>query len=140
MPLTVIASMPIPLSKVFMAETATFALDSVPGVLSDFLVQTALNKVFIPLIMLTTASLNRIEHNDVKFKCINYGTGEGKKFLNEASFSPEDSLNDFEFGQAYTNWLTLIETVSDPMVELGWCMHHKRMTVVHEFLDWEPAW
>jgi len=63
-----------------------------------------------------------------------------KKFLNEASFSPEDSLNDFEFGQAYTNWLTLIETVSDPMVELGWCMHHKRMTVVHEFLDWEPAW
>ena len=90
----------------------------------------ALNHVFIPLSMLTTNSLNRIEISEnVKYKCINYGSGAGKHFLDDASFPPEDDLNHFEFGQAYVNWLTLVETVSDPVVELGWHMHHKHMTV-----------
>ena len=51
-----------------------------------------------------------------------------------------DDLNDFEFGQAYTNWLTLIETVSDLAVERGWHDHHKRMSADREFLDWAPTW
>src|SRR5882724_11442544 len=87
----------------------------------------ALNKVFIPLSMLMTASLNRIEHNNMKYKHINYGSGAGKTFLDAMCFSAKDELNELEFGQAYTNWLTLIETVSDPMVEQGWCAYHKRM-------------
>jgi len=99
-----------------MAETATFVLNSDPAALPDCLIQMALNKVFIPLTMLMTASLNRIENNDIKYKHINYGMGAGKTFLDEACFSLEDDLNDFKFGQAYTNWLTLIEMVSDPMV------------------------
>jgi len=100
----------------------------------------ALNKVFIPLSMLTTSSLNRIEHNDVKYKWLNYGSGTGKTFLDDTSFPAKDELNDFKFGQAYTNWLTLIETVSDPVVESGWHTHHKCMTSDREFLDWAPAW
>src|SRR5467141_199934 len=69
-----------------------------------------------------------------------HGSGAGKYFHDEASFCTEDDLNDFEFGQAYTNWLTLIEMVSDPVVEHGRCTHHKRMTMDQEFLDWAPAW
>ena len=79
--------------------------------------------------MLTLASLNRIEHNDVKYKHINYGLGAGKTFLDGMYFSVKDDLNDFEFGQAYTNWLTLIETVSDPVVKQGWHSHHKRISM-----------
>ena len=45
----------------------------------------------------------------VKYKCITYGSGAGKTFLDEAAFPTEDELSDFEFGQAYTNWLTLIK-------------------------------
>ena len=61
--------------------------------------------------------------------------------MDESSFPAEDKLNDFEFGQAYTwCWLTLIETVSDPLVESGWQVHHKHMTSDWEFLDWAPAW
>jgi len=51
----------------------------------------------------------------------------GQNFLDESSFPPEDDLSEFEFGQAYINWLTLIEAVSDPVVECGWHGHHKRM-------------
>jgi len=127
-------------SKVFMAETATFSLDSDPGTLPDCLVQMALNKIFMPLSMLTMASLNRIEHNNMKYKQLNYGSGAGKTFLDESSFLAEDELNNFKFGQAYTNWLTLIETISDPVVKSSWCMHHKHMTSDWEFLDWAPAW
>jgi len=43
-----------------------------------------------------------------------HSSGAGKSFLDEASFCAEDDLNAFEFGQAYTNWLTLIKTVSAP--------------------------
>ena len=130
----------VPPSKVFMAQTAIFSLDSDPGALLDCLVQMALNKIFIPLSMLTMSSLNRIEHNDVKYKHLNYGSGAGKTFLDDSSFPAEDELNDFEFGQAYTNWLTLIETVSDLVVKKGWHAHHKHMTSDREFLDWALAW
>jgi len=58
----------------------------------------ALNCGFIPLCMLTTYSLNRIKMNQVKYKCISYGSGMGKTFLDKASFSSEDYLSDFKFG------------------------------------------
>jgi len=51
---------------------------------------------------------------------MNYLWLSGKTFLDESSFPTEDQLSDFEFVQAYTNWLTLIEAVLDPIVERGW--------------------
>jgi len=60
--------------------------------------------------------------------------------LDEASFPSEDKVNDFEFGQAYTNWLMLIEMVSDPVLEQGWHAHHKCMTSDQDFFYWAPAW
>ena len=59
---------PMPPSKVFTAESTTFSLDSDPSTLPDCLFQMVLNKVFIPLSMLTTTSLIKIEHNEAKFK------------------------------------------------------------------------
>jgi len=104
-------SVPTPSShnKVFTADVATFSLDPEQGALPDCLIQMALNCIFIPLSMLTTATLNNIETNqDVKYKHITYSSGMGKTFLDEAAFPTEDKLSNF--GQSYTNWLTLIES------------------------------
>ena len=71
--------------------------------------------------MLMTITHNNIEtHQGVKYKWITYGSGIGKTFLDKTSVPTEDQLNDFKFSQAYTNWFTLIKTVSDPVVEQGW--------------------
>ena len=75
-----------PLSKVFTVESTSFPLEPEPSALPDCLVQMALNCVFIPLSMLTTDSLNRIETDQVKYKHIIYSSGAGKKFLDEAVF------------------------------------------------------
>src|SRR5882724_5314558 len=89
--------------------------------------QMALNLIFIPLSMLTMLKLNNIEMNqDMKYKHITYGSGARKTFLDEAAFPTEDKLSNFEFGQAYRNWLTLIKMVLDPMIEQGWHTHHKK--------------
>ena len=90
--------------------------------------------------MMTTDSRTELRLEHVKYKHINYGSGAGKLFLNETSFPPEDDLNHFKFGQAYTNWLTLMETVSDSIVEQGWNMHHKCMIADREFLILAQAW
>jgi len=91
--------------------------------------------------MLMTVTLNNIETNQgVKYKHITYGAGAGKTFLDETAFVAEDTLSDFEFGQAYTNWLTLIKSVSDPVIEQGWHAHHRRMVSERGFQDWEQAW
>ena len=79
-------------------------------------------------------------NQDVKYKRITYGNGAGKTFLDEAAFMSEDELSDFELSQAYTNWLTLIEVVSDPIIEQDWHSHHKRMVLDRGFQDWVPAW
>jgi len=70
----------------------------------------------------------------------NLGSGIIKTFLNETSFPTEDQLSNFKFGQAYTNWLTLIETVLDPIVEQGWHAHHKHMVSDRGFVEWAHAW
>ena len=69
----------------------------------------------------------------IKFKHISYRLGVGKFFLDESCFPTEDDLNDLEFNQAYTYWLTLIDMVTDPMVEQGWHTHHKHMISDREF-------
>src|SRR5882724_7026401 len=101
----------------------------------------ALNCVFIPLSMLTTVTLNNIETNqDMKYKRLTYGSGIRKTFLDESSFPSEDHLIDFKFSQAYTNWLTLIESVSEPPVSLGWHLHHRQMISDRGFVEWALAW
>src|SRR5882724_2080658 len=119
-PQSPVLSDPLPVSKIFTMESSCFSLDPEPGAVPDTLLQMALNRIFIPLSMLTTVTLNNIETNqDVKYKRLTYGSGMGKTFLDECSFSPGDQLSDFEFGQAYTNWLMLFESVSDPPISLG---------------------
>jgi len=91
--------------------------------------------------MLTTITLNNVETNqDVKYKCLTYGSGIGNTFLDEASFPVEDHITDFELNQAYTNWLTLIEMFSDPAMEQGWHAHHKCMVSDRGFIKWAQAW
>jgi len=46
---------------------------------------------------------------------------------------------DFKFNQAYTNWLTLIET-SDLAVEQGWRAHQKHMVSDRGFIEWAQTW
>ena len=104
-------------AKIFAADAVTFSLDPEPYALPDSLIQMALNCIFIPLSILTTVTLNNIETNqDVKYKHITYSSGAGKTFLDKTAFVAEDKLSNFEFGQACTNWLTLIEMVSDPII------------------------
>ena len=96
--------------------------------LPNCLVQMALNWVFIPLSMLMTCALNNIKTNhNVKYKHLMYDTGAGKTFLDQVALPAEDELSNFEFGQVYTNWFTLIKTFSDPIVELVWNANHKCM-------------
>ena len=117
---------PLPLTKIFTVKAACFSLNPEPGTLLDCLMQMALNHFFMPVSMLTTSALNNIETNqDVKYKCLTYGLGIGKTFLDKMSFPTEDQLSYFKFGQVYTNWLTLIKSVSEPTVELGSHEHHK---------------
>jgi len=60
---------PSPHAKIFTTDLATFSLEPKPGMLPDCLVNMALNRIFIPLSMLTTVALNNIEMNqDVKYK------------------------------------------------------------------------
>jgi len=60
--------------------------------------------------------------------------------MDETAFVAEDKLSDFEFVQAYTNWFTLIDMVSDPVNEQGWHMHHKRMVSDRGLQDWAQSW
>ena len=128
-------AMVTPISKIFTAESTSLSLEPEPVALPECLVKMALNIVFIPLSMLMMESLNGIETNQVKNKHVTYGSGTGRTFLDDAVCSSEDSLSDFEFGQAYTNWLTLIKAISDPVMEQGWHAHHKYMVSVRDFLD-----
>src|SRR5882724_407707 len=141
MPQSPVLSDPLPLSKIFTVESSCFSLDPEPGAIPDCLLQMALNRVFIPLSMLTTVALNNIEINqDMKYKCLTNGSGMGKTFLDKCSFPSEDQLSDFEFSQAYTNWLMLIESVSEPTISLGWWAHHKQMISDRGFVEWALMW
>ena len=94
-------------------------------------------KLFIPLSMLTTASLSRIHFNDnLKFKKIPFGNAAGKYALDEAHFPPEDSLTDVEYLQAHKHWLTLMKISKQPSIYGGWKAHHDRMCDDPDMLKW----
>jgi len=66
------------------------------------ILQMAYNKLYIPLLMLTTSALSRIHTNDsLKFHKIPFGNSIGKQSLDESSFLTEDSLTETTFLQAY---------------------------------------
>ena len=79
-------------------------------------------------------------NKNVKYKWVTFSSGAGKTFLDKSCFSSEDDLNYFEFSQAYTNLITLIEMVSDPIMAHRWQAHPKHMISDREFLDWVQAW
>jgi len=66
------------------------------------ILQMAYNKLFIPLSLLTTSSLQHIQFNDnLKFHKILFGNGVGKHLLYVSTFPPESALTESEFWQAY---------------------------------------
>src|SRR5882724_1921770 len=76
------------------------------------LLQMAFNKLFIPLSMLTAASMNHIRYNqNFKYHKIVFGNGAGKYSLDESSFPDKLSLNGSEFWQAYRTWLLIIDMI-----------------------------
>ena len=66
--------------------------------------QMAYNKLYIPLPLLTTASLNRIHNNqNLRFRKVPFGNGIGKQTLDDSLFPTEDTLDAATFLQAYRN-------------------------------------
>jgi len=98
-------------------------------------------KLFIPLSMLTTASLSQICYNDnLKFKKILFGYGASKYPLDEMHFPLEDSLIDAEYLQAHKHWLTLMRISAEPSIYGRWKCHHNRMCDNPDMLKWYRAW
>jgi len=98
-------------------------------------------KLFIPLSMLTTASLSRIHFNDnLKFKKIPFGIAVGKYALDEAHFPLEESLTDAKYFQAHKHWISLMKISSEGMVYDSWKVHHDRMCDNPDMLKWARAW
>jgi len=75
------------------ADTKKNNHELVPTGIPDMLCMMIHLKLFIPLSMLTTASLSRIRFNDnLKFKKIPISNVAGKYALDESHFPSEDSL------------------------------------------------
>ncbi|KAF8588739.1 hypothetical protein K439DRAFT_1613244 [Ramaria rubella] len=82
------------------------------------ILQMAFNKMYIPLSMLTISALNCIRNNDnLKFKKVPFGNSAGKQSLNESQFPSKSSI--LLFFQAYRNWLSVIDIISNPQLALG---------------------
>jgi len=105
------------------------------------ILQMAYNKLYIPLLMLTTAALLKIQMNDnLKFHKVPFGNGIGKQSLDKVSFPGEDSLTETTFLQAYRNWLTIVDIIATADVAVGWYEHHSRMLRDDKFLASFDAW
>ena len=103
--------------------------------------QMAYLKLFIPLSLLTTAVLDRIQFNDgLKFHKILFGNGAGKHSLDTSLFPTELSLSELEFWQAYRNWLAVVNIIVEPAVADGWKQHHTEMMSDRNFSMWFGAW
>ena len=101
------------LMLVFTNKTALKnSLDMETDVLPDVVVHMMQNRVFIPLSLLTTATLDRIQLNqNVKFQRITFGNGTGHTSIDETTFPAEDSLSESDFWQAYRiGWLLSMPT------------------------------
>ena len=105
------------------------------------ILQMAYLKLFIPLSLLTTIVLDRIEFNDgLKFHKIIFGNWIGKHSLDISSFPTEQSLSESEFWQAYRNWLSLIDIIADPAIANSWKLHHAQMMLDKNFSTLFVAW
>ena len=64
------------------------------------ILQMAYNKIYIPLMMLTTSALSKIHgNNNLKYDKIPFGNGIGKQSLDELIFPAEVNLNESSFFQ-----------------------------------------
>src|SRR5882724_9185406 len=72
--------------------------------LPNAILQMDFLKLYIPLSMLTTSALTKIQANDgLKYHKIPYGNGAGKQSLNKTIFPAENILSKSLFLQAYHN-------------------------------------
>ena len=128
------------LTYVFTDELALKnSLDVETDVLPDSVVHMMQNRVFIPLSLLTTATLHRIQLNqNVKFQRITFGNGSGCTSIDETTFPAEDSLSQSDFGKLQ-NWLALVKLLCGPAIVHGWHSHHGKMVSDRHFSLWFPA-
>jgi len=112
-----------------------------PSAIPNALKQMAHYRVFIPLSMFTSQSLNIIRDNvaDLYMKK-KTGLSAGKYVLNSDLFPNEDSLTEQTFFQAYRNWLKLLDEVSEPDVAGGWHKHHDLMINDANFSSLFATW
>ncbi|KAF8527137.1 hypothetical protein BU17DRAFT_81935 [Hysterangium stoloniferum] len=113
-----------------------------PASIPNQILHMAFKKVYIPLSMLTTRSLQRVRGNvGLKYSRISVGNGAGEYFLDTASFPSEASLTAVDFLQAYANWLSIIrDTCGDRPAAQGWYKHCDKMQADPDFALWFPAW
>src|SRR6266481_4733340 len=105
------------------------------------ILQMAYSKLFIPLSVLTSMALDKIQFNDgLKFHKFVFGNGSGKHSLDVSTFPTELSLTEMEFWQAYCNWLSLIDIIAEPAVADGWKLHYAHMISDVSFSTWFSAW
>ncbi|KAF8578806.1 hypothetical protein K439DRAFT_1621036 [Ramaria rubella] len=110
-----------------------------PDDIPNPILQMAQGKVYIPLSMLTTASLNHIRNND-NLKYIKVTNGIICQTLDPLQFGSEEHLTSDNWAQAYKNWLTLIDAISEPGIGVGWHKHYSKMCLDQNFSCWFPAW
>ena len=90
--------------------------------------QMAYNKLYIPLSVLTTASLDRICSNqNLRFCKVPFSNGSGKQKLDDSSFPTEGSLDATTFLQAYRNWLTVVDHLANSILAGGSHSHYDCM-------------
>ncbi|KAF8494286.1 hypothetical protein JB92DRAFT_3126980 [Gautieria morchelliformis] len=104
------------------------------------IMQMAFNSIYILLSMLTTAALDRTRSNDnLRYKKMPFGNGDGKQSLDDSFFPPEDTLNTATFLQAYQNWLSVVDKIANAALAKGWHCHHVRMLADTSFTAHLPA-
>jgi len=110
-------------------------------VIPSALKQMAQCRVFIPLSMFTTQSLQLI-HNNIGDLYTKKKTGlsAGKYILNSDCFLTEDTLTEQSFFQANRNWRKLLSDVADPEVMKGWNCHHELLINDTNFSSSFVAW
>ena len=107
----------------------------------NLILQMAFLKLYIPLSLLTTTTLDKLHFNDgLKYQKILFGNGAGKYTLDISLFPNELPLSESEFWQAYCNWLALIEIITEPGLANRWRMHHIGMMADKNFSTWFSAW
>jgi len=98
-------------------------------------------KLYIPLSLLMTSALSKICSNDsLKYHNILFSNGAGCQSLDESIFPPENALSESLSLQAYHNWLTIIDIIASPEVEVGWYEHHSKMLQDQKFSASFEAW